>query len=1412
MFLIFDTETTGLPNNWKAPITDSENWPRMVQISWQIHDKKGELIEVKNYIIKPEGYEIPFGVSKIHGITTERANKQGIDLNIVLNEFNEALSKSEVVVGHNVSFDNNIIGAEFYRKEIETDLLKKKIVDTMPIATKFCALPNKKGTGFKYPKLEELHEKLFGEKFAEAHNAAADVEATARCFLELIRIDVLPLNLISFSQEDLNEFKNKNSSRISPIGLNTQAYTPDDFKEEEISEPKIEEPVKLEIDSEELNKIPFSHLHLHTQFSILDGATEIKSLAKKAKKDGMNAVAITDHGNMFGTKTFYNAVKAEGLKPILGCEVYLAKGRIEEKSKKRYHLILLAKNEIGYKNLMKMVSISFEKGMYYKPRIDKDILETYKEGIIVLSACLGGEVPDMLMNSTFAEAEKAALWYKEMFGDDFYLEFQRHISENPINGTYENQKFVNSKLLEISKKHNIKIVATNDVHYLEKEEFAVQQRLIAIGRGEYMADKKEEFYTGEEFFKTQEEMRKLFADLPEALTSTQEIADKVELYELNKQPIMPDFELPTGFNSEDEYLKHLAYKGAEMRWGELNKEITERLDFELETIKNMGFPGYFLIVQDFLTAARKMGVIVGPGRGSAAGSAVAYCLRITDIDPIKYKLLFERFLNPDRISMPDIDIDFDDDGRSEVLKWVVEKYGKKRVAHIITFGSMAAKSAIRDVARVHQFPLPEADKLAKLVPEKPGTKLADAFKEVKELADIKKEKSEAGDVLNFAIALEGSVRNTGTHACGIIIGKEDLDNYVPISTVKNSELDFVTQYDGNHVEDIGLLKMDFLGLKTLSIIKDAIENIKLSKNVEIDIDKIDLEDTKTYETYSNGETVGLFQFESPGMQKYLKELKPSSFEDLIAMVALYRPGPMDYIPSFIARKHGKEKIAYDLPDMEEELKETYGITVYQEQVMLLSRTLAGFTKGESDTLRKAMGKKKADVMAKLKTKFIDGCKANNHPEKIAGKIWTDWEKFASYAFNKSHATCYAHVSFQTGYLKANYPAEYMAAVLSRNLNDIKKVTFFMDECKRMSLSVLGPDVNESFSNFTVNKKGDIRFGMKAIKGVGGSAVENIIKERKENGAFKNIYDFIERVNLTSVNKRTLENLAYAGAFDSFTDIERYQYFNENNDKISFIEVLSKYGNSFQSQNTSAPSLFGDTLDAQIEKPIIPDGEKWHVLDKLKAEKEVIGIYLSSHPLDPFKLEIENIRATPLAKLSELKNFLNHDIKIVGYITSVIEKINKSNKPYGRVVLEDYSGTYEHLFWAKQWVELNGILKKDYSVLISAKVKENKYREGELQLEIGKVTLLSEVNKEIFKSITLNIEYNKVSKQLVDELLNEIEKTQSKNEKANTSLNIKLYDKEQKMTVDLFSRNFFININKHFIDFLKKNPNIEHKIN
>ena len=1459
MFLIYDTETTGLPKKWTAPITDSDNWPRMVQISWQLHDKNGELIEVKNYIIKPEGYQIPYDVVKIHGITTERANKQGVELSFVLDEFNKTLAQAQFVVGHNISFDNNIIGAEFHRKSINTILANVPVLDTKDDSVQYCALPKARGNGFKWPKLGELHQKLFGHQFAEAHNAAADVEATARCFFEMIRLGLIPKSKLKFSEDDVFEFKTANPKQFEPIGLDTQPYSPNDFSDEEPEE--IEDSVADLIEESEkvdLTNVSFTHLHLHTQYSILDGAAAIPDIVKKAKADGMKAVAISDHGNMFGVKLFHKMLSAEGIKPILGCEAYVARQGIEKRVKENQsgeHLVILAKNEIGYRNLTKMVSLSWLKGFYMKPRIDKEILEEYKEGLIILSACLGGEIPQKLMKSTFEEAEKSALWFKKVFGDDYYLEIQRHKSADPEMNkkVYNDQEYIIPKILEIGKKHNIKVVATNDVHYVNEEDSLAQERLLCINMGRYMSDPTRPKYTGQEWMKTQDEMKRLFADIPSVIATTEEITDKIEEYGLNKNPIMPEFEIPEDFGTieqyktkydetalieefeekrygqlggydkvlrikfEADYLSKITYEGAKFRWGEINDEQKERLDFELSVIKEMGFPGYFLIVWDFLKAAREMGVVVGPGRGSAAGSAAAYSLRITEIDPIKYDLLFERFLNPDRISMPDIDIDFDDDGRAKILKWVVNKYGEKRVAHIITFGTMAAKSSIRDVARVHEYPLNETDKIAKLVPERPGTSLKDAFKEVKELNDIKKGEGDAAEVLKYAEVLEGSVRNTGTHACGIIIGKEDLENYVPISTAKDSELTYVTQFDGKHVEDIGLLKMDFLGLKTLSIIKDAVENVKLSQGIEVDIEDVDLNDEKTYELYAKGDTVGLFQFESPGMQKHLKNLKPSKFEDLIAMNALYRPGPMEYIPDFIARKHDNSKIEYDVPMMKLYLEETYGITVYQEQVMLLSRHLAGFTRGESDSLRKAMGKKIIKMMDELKVKFVAGCKANpqfvkeceegkKDIEKIIEKIWGDWEAFAKYAFNKSHATCYSYVSFQTAYLKAHYPAEFMAAVLSRNLSDIKKVTFFMDECKRMSFDVLGPDVNESFSRFTVNKKGNIRFGLEAIKGVGGAAVENIIKERTKKGTFKSVYDFIERVNLSSVNRRTLENLAYSGGFDSYEDIKRYQYFIET-DGVSFIEILSKYGNAFQSQNNSQPNLFGDSLDAHIATPVVPIGEEWNIIEKLKKEKELIGIYLSAHPLDPFKLEINSLRPTPLVELEAMEKLAGREITVVGYVTSVEERINKQNKPFGRVVLEDYSGTHEQMFWANKWVDVSKYFHSDYSLVITGRVKENRWREGEFEFETTKIRLLSELKDEIYKSITLNIPMEVINKQFVNNLHKFIDENKGK-----TSLNVKIYKKDEKIWVDMFSRKYFVNINKNFIAILEKSSNIEHKIN
>ena len=976
----------------------------------------------------------------------------------------------------------------------------------------------------------------------------------------------------------------------------------------------------------------FTHLHVHTQYSILDGASSIAGILKAAAKKGMKSIAITDHGNMFGVKLFHKKAKEIGIKPILGVEAYVAKNSRFDKNDKDDrsgdHLILLAKNYQGYQNLMKIVSYSWTEGFYYKPRIDKDLLKEYHEGVIACSACLGGELPQAFMNEGYDAALNVARWFQDIFGEDYYMELQLHQSGNARidQEVFENQKKVNDAILKISQETGIKYIASNDVHFTNAADADAHDLLICLNTGKDIDDPTRMRYTKQEYLKSPEEMQKLFAAYPKAIETTQEIADKIESYDLNQKPIMPIFPIPENFENEMSYLRHVTYEGCKERWGDgFAGDVKERVDFELDVMEKMGFPAYFLIVWDFIKAARDMGVSVGPGRGSAAGSAVAYALKITNIDPVKYDLLFERFLNPDRISMPDIDIDFDEDGREEVLKWVVKKYGEKRVAHIITFGTMAAKMAIKDVARVQKLPLPEADRLAKLVPEKPGTTLAKAFEEVPELNQERTSPNElVAKTLGFAETLEGSVRQTGIHACGIIIAKDDLENYIPVSTHKDAEL-LVTQYDGKHVEDVGLLKMDFLGLKTLSIIKDALEYIEGSKGVTVDIDKIPLDDAETYELYARGETTALFQFESPGMKKYLRALKPNRFEDLIAMNALYRPGPLEYIPDFIDRKHGRKKIEYDIAEMEEYLKDTYGITVYQEQVMLLSQKLAGFTKGQADTLRKAMGKKMRDVMDKLKTDFIKGATERGHDAKVLDKVWTDWEAFAQYAFNKSHSTCYAYVSYQTAYLKAHYPSEFMAAVLSRNLSDIKKITTFMDECKRMGISVLGPDVNESNYKFSVNTKGDVRFGLGAVKGLGEAAVNAIIEERKKHGLYKDIYDLVERVNLSAMNRKNLETLVLAGGLDSLTTLTRADFFAADNKDVTFVEQLIRYGNKLQSEKNSAMnSLFGALASAEIiQKPEPAQGNVWSNLETLNKEREVVGIYLSSHPLDDYKIEIDN---------------------------------------------------------------------------------------------------------------------------------------------------------------------------------------------
>jgi DNA polymerase III subunit alpha len=1158
----------------------------------------------------------------------------------------------------------------------------------------------------------------------------------------------------------------------------------------------------------------FAHLHVHTQYSILDGASNVGMLIDKVKELGMEAIAITDHGNMFGVKEFHNAATKKGVKPIIGCEIYVAKRSIAETSGKEDrsgdHLILLAKNLKGYKNLIKLVSTAWIKGFYYKPRIDKELLAKYSEGLIASSACLAGEVQDEILNGTMAGAEAALKNYLDIFGEDFYLEIQRHETYDPEadRSAFPLQQKVIEAFRKLSVKYNVKIIASNDIHFINAEDAEAHDRLICLNTAKDLDDPNRLRYSKQEYVKSEEEMRKIFSDIPEAIDNVAALVEKVEKYKLDHDPIMPDFDLPEGYSDNDEYLRYLTFKGAEERWGTLTQTQTERLDFELAMIAKMGFPGYFLIVQDFLHAARRMGVSVGPGRGSAAGSAVAYCLRITDIDPIKYGLLFERFLNLDRISMPDIDIDFDEDGREAVLKYVVDKYGHDKVAHIITFGSMAAKMAIRDVARVQKLPLPDADRLAKLVPERPGVTLKDAYAEVPELAREKESSNKLiAQTLKYAEVLEGSVRQTGVHACGIIISKESLDNYIPLCTAKDTEL-YATQYDGSHVESVGLLKMDFLGLKTLSIIRDAVDNIKKSKGIDIDIDKLPLDDKKTFELFSNGETTGIFQFESTGMKRYLRDLKPNRLEDLIAMNALYRPGPMEYIPKFIRRKHGTEKIDYAIPAMEKYLSDTYGITVYQEQVMLLSQELAGFTKGEADSLRKAMGKKKRSIMDEMKIKFQEGCAKNGYNLEIVNKIWSDWEAFAQYAFNKSHSTCYALVAFQTGYLKANYPAEYMAAVLSRNISDIKKITTFMDETRRMGMEVLGPDVNESNVKFTVNKDGNIRFGLGAIKGVGEAAVLQLIDEREKNGLYKDIYNLVERVNLNSLNKKNLEAMAVAGAFDCFSSLSRAQYFSLDTKGTSFIESLIRYGNNSKSVRTSSQqSLFGETGGFDMIKPEPTFCPDWPKLEKLNREKEVIGIYLSSHPLDDFKLEISTFTTATLADLQNLRDYLERDVTVAGMVSDVRTGMGKNGKPFGSFTLQDYSDSFRFMLFDKDYIDNSKFFIVGYYLLVKGRVQKRKYKEDEIEFKIKTINLLSSVKDELIKSVTLKIDPENIDHEMIKTL-----KDLATQHKGDTELKFLFLDKDDKISLPMFSRTYRVRLNNEFLSYLEDNPAIEFKVN
>ncbi|MDR2890977.1 MAG: DNA polymerase III subunit alpha [Alistipes sp.] len=1127
----------------------------------------------------------------------------------------------------------------------------------------------------------------------------------------------------------------------------------------------------------------FVHLHVHTQYSILDGASDIRKLISRAGKLGMSAIAITDHGNMYGAKEFHDVATKAGIKPILGCEVYVVRDRFvaDKDEKAGDHLILLAKNLKGYQNLCKIVSYSWTEGFYYKPRIDKTLLREHGEGLVCCSACIGGEVQQAILRGDLAGAEAIAAEFKAIFGDDYYLEMQLLPTLNPAadNEVYDCQQKVNKELVEIGRKLGVKYIVSNDVHFVEAADAEAHDHLICLSTGRDLDDPKRMRYTFSEWLKTPDEMAVLFPDHPEALATTLEIADKIETYSLNHEPLMPDFAPPAEFveaenlageemiEQQNRYLDHLAHKGAHERYGEeLSDKIRERLKFELDTIRWMGFPGYFLIVWDFIRAAREMGVSVGPGRGSAAGSVVAYALRITNIDPLRYNLLFERFLNPDRISLPDVDIDFDEDGRADVLNYVTEKYGKKRVAQIVTFGCMAPKMAIKDVARVQKLPLNESDRLAKLIPDRLDPKKGQsAFEHVYEVsAEMRAEKDSPNPTirktLEYAEKLEGSVRQTGVHACGVIIGKDDLELYAPISTVKDKEAkkgadEFknVVQFEGGQVESVGLIKMDFLGLRTLSIIKDALANIEQVHGEKIDIEAVPLDDAKTYELFSRGETHGLFQFESAGMRKHLKNLRPTRFEDLIAMNALYRPGPMDYIPQFIRRKNGDEPVNYQIADMEEYLSDTYGITVYQEQVMLLSQKLAGFTGGQADTLRKAMGKKQREVLDKMKPVFIEGAREKGHDPKMVEKIWTDWEAFASYAFNKSHSTCYAYVAYQTGWLKAHYPSEFMAALLSRNLGNIKEITLYMQECKRMRMNVLGPDVNESFHQFSSNKAGDVRFGLAGIKGVGDAAVRFIIEERAANGRFKDIYDFFERINLQSANKKTLESLAIAGALDEISGFHRSRFFaaDTGDGPGTFLEQLMRYGAKVQSEkNNAQQSLFGmGASEAAVQKPTTPTIDVWSELETLNKERELIGIFLSSHPLDKYQTVIRHLCTSTLDDLQDLSGKADRDFTVAGMVTGVQNLVSQKGKPYGRIKIEDYDGgSHEFTMFDKDYEKYRIFFYTDYFLFIRGKIQPRFGRDGELEARVGSITQLSDVEKNHLKEICVTLPIEAIDGALV----------------------------------------------------------------
>ena len=1242
----------------------------------------------------------------------------------------------------------------------------------------------------------------------------------------------------------------------------------------------------------------FVHLHVHTYYSILDGQSSIKKLVDKAIGDGMKGMAITDHGDMFGIKEFHdicNGVnkqrKKDGLepfKPIFGCEMYVARrGDMHLKDTREdqggYHLIVLAKNANGYKNLIKLVSNSWVDGFYSRPRTDRHELEKYHEDLIVCSACIAGEVPAKILKGDIAGAREAIEWHKRLWGDDYYLELQRHEVKDPSiranRDTFPLQQQANKVLIELAKEYGIKLVCTNDAHFVDKENAEAHDHLLCLSTGKDLDDPTRMLYSKQEWFKTQQEMNDIFSDVPEAMANTVEILNKVETYSLDADPIMPFFPIPESFGTEEEwrqkfteqqlydeftsdengenqlspeegekkikklggydkiyrikfeadYLAKLAYEGAAKRYGNpLSKEVDDRIRFELHIMKTMGFPGYFLIVQDFINSARdELGVMVGPGRGSAAGSVVAYCLGITKIDPLRYDLLFERFLNPDRISLPDIDTDFDDDGRGKVLKWVMDKYGHENCAHIITYATMATKNSIKDVARVEKLPLADSNALCKAIPDRlpdvdgktPKMNLTNAIKAVRELQEAEASPNpQMANTIKYAKMLEGTVRGTGIHACGFIICRDPISDHVPVSTADDPDFKGTktncTQYDGHVIESTGLIKMDFLGLKTLSELKEACANIKRTRGIDVDLDTIPIDDPKTYELYQKGQTIGTFQFESAGMQKYLRELHPTVFEDLIAMNALYRPGPMDYIPSFIARKNGREEIKYDIDCMEKYLKDTYGITVYQEQVMLLSRQLADFTRGESDALRKAMGKKKKDIVDAMKPKFIDGGVKNGHDPKVLEKIWADWEKFASYAFNKSHAACYSWVAYQTAYLKANYPAEFMAAIMSRRRDQITEITKLMDECKSMGIATLGPDVNESYEKFGVNHHGEIRFGLGAIKGMGESAAQAIISEREKNGPYKTIFDFAQRVNLSNVNKKAFESLALSGGFDSF-GISRESYFATNNKGETFLDMLVRYGQLYQTEKAQAQnSLFGGFDDIEIATPAVPKNDiRWSDIERLNKERELVGIYLSAHPLDEYKIILDNFCNAKCADLADRGAALQdrEDVTMGGIVTGIQRRFGKNNKPWGIINLEDFEGSGELVLFGEDWLNLNGKFIEGAAVYITGKMASRFYNNDQKELKVTNVELLQSFKERAIDRITISMNTDLLDKELMSGVVADLNEIIFRNP-GKTQLFFQLRDSRGANHVLLRSKTCGVDVRHTLIDYIEKADGLDYRIN